>query len=166
MKGVCCQYDLESLSQRMEFLRLFKLLNNTFLEEINRRIRELDLTASQMDVLMSIASHRGAAVNQKDIEGELRLSNPTVTGILKRLESKGFVEREVDEKDRRYKKVRLTPKCEQLGARLHAGAERMMEHTFRGFTSEEFSFLNQMLARLLENCAASTETTTKLEETT
>ncbi len=156
-----------SVNPQMEFLRLFKSIHNVLLEQMNGHIRELDLTISQVNVLVSIASHRGEGVSQREIERELYLSNPTVTGILQRLEAKGFVTRVADEQDRRYKRVRLTARCERLGERIQEKGRKTFEQIFQGFTPEEFSALNQMLERLLRNCeaAAGNRETTQSEET-
>ena len=153
-----------SVNPQMEFLRLFKSIHNVLLEQMNGHIRELDLTISQVNVLVSIASHRGEGVSQREIERELYLSNPTVTGILQRLEAKGFVTRVADEQDKR---VRLTARCERLGERIQEKGRKTFEQIFQGFTPEEFSALNQMLERLLRNCeaAAGNRETTQSEET-
>ena len=79
-------------------------------------------------------------------------SNPTVTGILKRMERKGLITRVVGSRDRRCKEVRLTEKCARLGERLHPKAGTMIDQMFQGFTQEEFDTLNCLLRRLLENC--------------
>ena len=91
-------------------------------------------------------------MNQRDIEEELRLTNPTVTGILKRLERKGFVTRTVGSRDRRYKEVRLTERCALLGESLHPSAQEMLGGMFRGFTQEDFDTLTRLLRQLVENC--------------
>ena len=143
----------ESIQREMEFLRLCKLLHSAMKEKLNWSIRQMgvDLTSAQLDVLICIAQGGGRPVNQKDIEEELKLSNPTVTGILKRMERKGFISRTVGRRDRRYKEVQLTEKCALLGEKLHPSALEHLETMFRGFTREEFETLNQMLRRLLEN---------------
>ncbi len=138
----------------MEFLRLCKQLHNAMREGIDRSLRQMgaDITPSQLDVLICIAQEGGRPMNQKDIEEQLRLSNPTVTGILKRLERKGFVDRAVGSRDRRYKEVCLTEKSSQLGDRLHPSAQVMLGQLFRDFSLQEFDELNRLLRRLLENC--------------
>ena len=143
-----------SVGRKMEFLRLCKALHRAMQDGIERSIRQtgVDLTTSQLDVIICIAQGCGRPVNQRDIEEELHLSNPTVTGILKRMERKGFITRVVGSKDRRYREVRLTEKCVQLGERLHPSAEVMLERMFQGFTPQEFDTLNRMLLRLLDNC--------------
>jgi len=149
--------SMEQLGRQMEFLRLFKLLNSTLRDHIDRNIKALDLTASQLDVLVGIAAHCGRPVNQREIEEELHLSNPTVTGILKRLEAKGFVTRTVRAQDRRFKEVRLTGKCARLAEKLQPEGQLMLRQAFRGFTPEEYDALNRMLERLLENCGRISE---------
>lgn len=143
-----------SVGRKMEFLRLCKALHRAMQDGIERSIRQVgvDLTTSQLDVIISIAQGCGRPVNQRDIEEELRLTNPTVTGILKRLERKGFVTRTVGSRDRRYKEVRLTERCALLGERLHPSAQEMLGGMFQGFTQEEFDTLTQLLRRLVENC--------------
>lgn len=147
-----CWLPMEEMGKQMEFLRLFKLLNSTLRELIDRNVKALELTTSQLDVLICLAEHGGGPVSQREIEEELHLSNPTVTGILKRLEKKGFVSRRVGAQDRRYREVRLTGKCLQLAERLQPQGRTMLLRAFRGFTMEEYDSLNRMLRRLLENC--------------
>ena len=143
-----------SVGRKMEFLRLCKALHRAMQDGIERSIRQtgVDLTTSQLDVLICIAQGCGRPVNQRDIEEELRLTNPTVTGILKRLERKGFVDRAVGSRDRRYKEVCLTEKSSQLGDRLHPSAQVMLGQLFRDFSLQEFDELNRLLRRLVENC--------------
>lgn len=152
MEEGCAGVSMQQVGKQMEFLRLFKLLNSTLREHIDRNIKALELTTSQLDVLVSIAQHCGRPVSQREIEEELHLSNPTVTGILKRLERKGFITRTVGARDRRYREVRLTEKCARLAERLQPEGKLMLMRAFRGFTPEEFDTLNRMLERLLENC--------------
>ena len=143
-----------NVGPRMGFLRLCKALHRSLQDGIDRSLHQMgvDLTTSQLDVLLCIAQGCGRPVNQRDIEEELRLTNPTVTGILKRLERKGFVTRTVGSRDRRYKEVRLTEKCALLGEQLHPSAQEMLGGMFRGFTQEEFDTLNRLLRRLVANC--------------
>lgn len=157
----------ESIQREMEFLRLCKLLHSAMKEKLNWSIRQMgvDLTSAQLDVLICIAGGCGKPVNQRDIEEQLRLSNPTVTGILKRLEKKGFITRTVGERDRRYKEVRLTEKCAVLGDRLHPSAKVLLHQLFAGFTLEEFDDLNRMMKRLVDNCSAGPRADPKKEQT-
>ena len=81
--------EFQSFSQAERIGLLTKSINNAIEKERNRYLAEYDLTAAQSDVLrfVATANARGIEINQVDIEKEFNLSNPTVTGILKRLEA-------------------------------------------------------------------------------
>ena len=69
----------------------FKQIDNIYEKEFNNRLKKLGLTASQCAVLDYLFNSSADEVNQRDIEKALSLKNPTVTGILKRMEENGFV---------------------------------------------------------------------------
>ena len=71
---------------------LIKFLNNSITNEINRNLLKFNLTATQHEVLVYILKNENKRdVFQKDVEKHLKLTNPTITGIIKRLEEKGMI---------------------------------------------------------------------------
>ena len=141
-----------SVNPQMEFLRLFISLHNVLLEQMNGHIRELDLTISQVNVLVSIASHRGEGVSQREIERELYLSNPTVTGILQRLEAKGYLSSEPSTEDRRCKQILVTKRAleanQQVLDHLAASEQRLVSDMSRAEIIQLQSFLDRMIQNL------------------
>lgn len=95
---------------------LLKKINDNFEYNLNIRLSKFDLTLSQGRVLKSIlnANEKNQDIMQKDIEVELKLSNPTVTGIIKRLEAKAYVYREASISDRRSKLLYVTDKAKDV----------------------------------------------------
>ena len=73
-------------------------------KERNRKLKELSLTSSQADVLFYLINNYKNKINQKDIEKTFDLSNPTVHGIVKRLEMKDFIKKTPDSEDARIEK--------------------------------------------------------------
>lgn len=67
---------------------------------------ELDLTYSQYLVMMVLWEQDGVSV--KELGARLYLDSGTLTPLLKRLESKGFVERARSESDERVRVLNLT----------------------------------------------------------
>ena len=57
-------------------------------------------------------------VNQKDIEKALSLKNPTVTGILKRLDEKGFILAVPSNQDKRCKNIYPTEKAYDIQKKM------------------------------------------------
>ena len=66
---------------------------------MNEGLKKYDLTKSQQDVLGYLHFTDKDPVIQRDIEEHFHISNPTVTGILNRLEQKGFIERKLTQKE-------------------------------------------------------------------
>ncbi len=65
-----------------------KFIGKEFEKSKVEHLKEFNLTSSQMNVIMCIARHEKENINQKYLEQKLNLSNATVSGILKRLETK------------------------------------------------------------------------------
>ncbi len=81
-------------------------------KEIVRRYKpfldELDLTYTQYIAMMVLWEHR--SVNVKELGSLLFLDSGTLTPLLKKLESKGYVTRERSEADERVLNVTVTEK--------------------------------------------------------
>lgn len=89
---------------------LIKHLHKLFEQAINKKMVSANITASQMEVLVYVyfKNAEGLEVNQVDIEKNLNLKNPTVTGLISRLEKKGYLKREKSSKGNNYKSVVVT----------------------------------------------------------
>lgn len=113
-----------------------KLISKKMDQHMNEGLKKYDLTKTQQDVLGYLHHTDKKVVIQKDIEEHFHISNPTVTGILNRLEQKGFIERKNDVSDKRVRTIVLTQK-EQL---LHNDIEnqiRSMESKFDSVLGDE-----------------------------
>ena len=85
-------------------------------KEITRRytpiLAPLDLTYPQYLVMMVLWEHQQQSVNQ--IGARLYLDSGTLTPLLKRLQSKGLIERSRSDEDERSVLIRLTEAGQQL----------------------------------------------------
>lgn len=115
--------------QYFEMAQRIKFIHNAFAGNRSRSLEQHDLTFSQMEIMLYLKHHSGKIIYQKEIETASRLTNPTVTGILSRLEEKGMILRQVDEKDRRFRRVELTDKGKDvlkgMGAGFHDTEEKL-----------------------------------------
>lgn len=75
--------------------KLIKITNQMFETYINNNLKKINLTSSQMNILIyiCISYKKSIIVNQINIQDKFNLTNPTVTGILNRLEDKEFIKR-------------------------------------------------------------------------
>ena len=118
---------------------------------MNEGLRKYDLTRSQQEVLGYLHFTDKDPVIQKDIDEHFHISNPTVTGILNRLEQKGFIERKLNPKDKRVRAIVLTQKEQDL----HEDIEnqiRIMESKFENALGiEKQKQLLEILKELAQN---------------
>lgn len=127
------------------------MIHNQFKEQLNRSVEQLDLTTSQIHVLFYLKNNENREVIQKDIEERFNLSNPTVTGIIKRLETKGFIERSVSSKDARSKKITMTEKSYKANEEMKKAMHEANEHLLQGISEEELGILEGCFKRMLHN---------------
>ncbi len=75
---------------------------------LNHHLEELDINASQLHFLFEI-SHQNN-INQEKIASRCNIDKGAVARSIRKLEENGLVKREVDDENRRQKKVSLTSK--------------------------------------------------------
>lgn len=132
---------------------LFKQVNNLYEKELNNRLRELGLTSSQCEVLDFLLQSSKDQVTQRDVERALNLKNPTVTGLLKRLDEKGFILSIPSGKDRRCKNIYLTEKAYDIQKRMEMERKKIDKMLTLGMTKKETEALYKMLNRVIYNMA-------------
>lgn len=130
---------------------LFKQINMQIKKGIDKNLMEYDLTTSQSRVLFFIYFRGEDKTSMKDIEEHMKVTHPTVIGIVKRLEEKGFVTTSSDPEDRRVKLVTITQKTKKMIKKLDQGKGKMDEKLLKGFTEQETKELRRMLSRIEDN---------------
>ena len=142
---------MERRNQPIGFM--VKQINNVFEKDLNERLRTIGITSSQCAVLDYLFHTSKDEVNQRDVERHLSLKNPTVTGILKRLDEKGFILCVPNTADKRKKKIYLTEKAYDIQRRMEADRKKMDKNLTRGMTKKEIAALTRGLEKMLYNIA-------------
>ena len=130
-----------------------KQINNGYEKEFNKRLKTLGITASQCEVLDYLLGCSEEEVTQRDIEKALNLRNPTVTGLLKRLDEKGFILSVPSNKDKRCKNIYPTEKAYDIQRRMEADRKKLDKLLTLGLSKKETAALERMLDKVLYNIA-------------
>ena len=117
---------------------------------MNNALANMELTSSQGRIMGYIARRKTPPCS-RDIEEEFRLTHPTVSGLLSRLEKKGFIEFRPDAADRRCKRIHVLPKGKEYLETMHRTITENEEQLVRGFTDEEKAQFAAFLTRAIEN---------------
>lgn len=140
---------MEELKRNMDIVYIFRL-NNALIKQKNRHMAELDLTSIQADVLMYIlVNFRKREINQLDIQKAFKLTNPTVSGIVDRLEEKGFIKRVRSEKDARFRSLVALPKGIELQETLQRRASAAECYLVRDMSEQEQAEFERLLKTAL-----------------
>ena len=134
-------------SKKHDIVRELKKVQIMIEQNINKILGKYDLTNSQATILGYIykTEKAGIEIQQKDIEEYFYLKNPTVTGILDRLEKKSFVVRKVSDKDRIKRIVTLTASSRKIHDEVSNCINSFMQKVYQGVTKEEKeNFINMI----------------------
>ena len=132
---------------------MIKQINNVYEKDLNERLRMIGITASQCAVLDFLFHTSKEEVSQRDVERALNLKNPTVTGLLKRLDEKGYILCVPNANDKRKKNIYLTEKAYDIQRRMESDRRKLDRELTRGMTKREVAALRKNLEKLLYNIA-------------
>lgn len=115
----------------------------------NQLLTPYDLTSSQFKILMVLYHAPGSSVRQADIEEKFSMTNPTVTGLVQKLEAKGLVRRVPNPEDRRSKVLVLTQSALANKEALLELADSLEQQMTANLTAAECDQLATLLEKLL-----------------
>lgn len=132
----------------------FSIIARAFRGELDRRLREHELTGVQFAVLgqlMDLEREGLEEINQRCLERANHVTHPTMTEIIKRLEKKGYITCTPGNTDKRSKSVRPTEKARSLDSMIEQTDREIMELLCRGLSPEQKAQLSQITGIMIEN---------------
>lgn len=123
---------------------LLKMITDKIKIQADANLAQHDLTLTQSRVLGYLEQNGGIAT-QKEIEGFLQVSHPTVAGIINRMEQNGFVRCRLDPADKRSKIVSQTERAAAVAQDMHATIQTTEQQMLRSLTPEQIEALESAL---------------------
>ena len=130
---------------------IVKQINNVYEKELTSRLKMLGITSSQCAVLNYLFQSNQEEVTQREVEKHLNLKNPTVTGLLKRLDEKGFVLCVQSPTDKRCKNIYLTEKAFDIQKKMESDRKKLDKRLTIGMTKKEVEVFRRGLEKVLYN---------------
>lgn len=141
-----------------------RIINNKFRELWDKNLLKYNLTGVQMEILCYLKCNPDKEIHQREIEYWFQLKNPTVTGILNRLEEKGYIARRRNPADGRYRIIEVTEKGNRVMEDMGEGARNLDERIYACMTDEEQAKLLELLDRILATMTENDGTEEQLEQ--
>ncbi len=134
-----------AISDTMQSLRrIFKAVQN-YSQEISR---EFGITGPQLWAIKTISQNESLSLSE--LGKGMYLHPSTITGLVDRLERKGFVVRKRNQKDRRVIKIQLTAKGATLAKKSPNPIQGKMIHGLRRLKRDELYSIFSSLKKLVE----------------
>ena len=116
----------------------------------NQLLTPYELTGSQFKILMLLYHSPEGSLRQTDIEERFSMTNPTVTGLVQKLETKELVRRVPHPEDGRSKVLVLTERAMAIQEELLALAESLERQMTANLNEAECEELALLLAKMLK----------------
>jgi DNA-binding MarR family transcriptional regulator len=136
--------DFEISETVQSLRRIFKAIQD-YSQEVSN---SFGITGPQLWALKTISHHACLALG--DLSRKMYLHPSTVTGVIDRLEHKGYVARDRDPDDRRVVKVKLTPAGEDLVVKAPNPVQGKMIYGLMKLSEHELNVIYESVKKLAE----------------
>ena len=121
------------------------------LHALGSALADLNLGAAEINVLANLAD-RGA-LNVRELSAETGTRASTLTGVIDRLESRGYLTRELDAADRRSFRLPLTELGQAVAARVRAAVADIERDALTGLSATQIAGFHAVITALQEACS-------------
>ena len=126
-------------------LALHRTTHHT-LHALSSALADLNLTAAEINALANLAE-RGA-LNVRELSAETGTRATTLTGVLDRLENRGYVTRELDATDRRSFRLPLTETGRDVAERVRAAVSDLERDALARLSPTQIAGFHAVVAAL------------------
>ena len=120
-----------------------------------KRLDDFDLKPSQAGILFVLSCN--GKLSQRELAEKIGITPPAMTVALRKMENRGYIKKEPDEKDQRIIRILLTEKGEDCVEDIRAVVDKMEAVLYRNMTQEEKMLLRRLLLQMQENLLDSKE---------
>jgi len=126
-------------------LALHRTTHHT-LHALSSALADLNLTAAEINALANLAE-RGA-LNVRELSAETGTRATTLTGVLDRLENRGYLTRELDATDRRSFRLPLTEAGRDVAERVRAAVSELERDALARLSPTQVAGFHAIVAAL------------------
>jgi len=117
------------------FMKEISAISRYWYSYTHRNLKTLDIAGSEHSIIMTLAMNE--SMNQDALSDSLSLDKGTIAKALVKLEGKGFVEREVNEDNRREKIVSLTEYGKEEVGKVFGVSEKWKQEVLEGISEQD-----------------------------
>ena len=127
------------------FIFLISKLHQKLLTNLQKSFLENGIEVTPIQVMLLFFLQQSNALSLTQISQGLMLENPTVTGLIDRLEKSGYVKRSDHPNDRRVYLVHLTEKGNKIAKKALPIVKKLNEQIKDGYSKGEIEDFKKIL---------------------
>ncbi|WP_111497103.1 MULTISPECIES: transcriptional regulator SlyA [Marinobacter] len=135
---------------RDQFPFAFARVTRRWRKLMDERLKDLGVTQARWTTMVYLQKG-GEGLTQRELANLMAIENPTLVRLLDSLESQGLIERRPCQKDRRARRLHLTPAGEDFMEDLNNRAEQLREDMLEGLTDEDLEHTIRIFDRIMAN---------------
>ena len=117
---------------------------------LDERLKDLNVTQARWSTMLYL-QRGGEGLTQRELASLMAIENPTLVRLLDSLENQKLVERRPCEKDRRARRLHLTPDGENFMGELNARAAQLRNELLQGVDDADIEAASRVIHKILEN---------------
>lgn len=137
--------------ENIEISVLIKMSSLILDKHANQLLAPYDLTGSQFRILMLLYQSPLGNIRQIDIENEFLMTNPTVTGLVQKLEQKELIQRIPNAEDKRSKLLVLTERAMKMKEEILRLSDDLERQMTVNLSQKECAKLRELLTKILNS---------------
>ncbi len=122
-----------------------------FKRALSALFRSYQLSFPQYNILRVLDASTDGRSRITEVSRIMLVPGANITGLAKRLEKSGFIQRKSDPKDERVTLLEITPPGKKSLAEIEMKRDQLLEKMLKGFLAKEKKELLDMVRRLLRN---------------
>ncbi len=135
--------------KEMSIITVINQITHMEMRSASQLFKKYDLKPWQAGILFTL--HHNSGLSQRELAKKMRLTPPTITSGIQKMEKKGLIERRMDEQDQRIMRLYLTEQAESCVEQTQGVVRQMEEMLIQGFTLEEKILLKRFLLQMRDN---------------
>lgn len=116
---------------------------------LQARPNEISISRSQGHLLRELSENDG--LTQKELSAQLQIRPASLGELVKKLEQNGYVQRCVNENDKRISNVYMTEEGRKIVSEVEQARKMMVDSIFSSLSEEEQSQLSGLIGKLIDS---------------
>lgn len=149
-------YEVDMENTEVKVIRELQKIRKGYDSYLNLVATNENLTKIEVAIL-GFLSNNSEFNTARDIEDILDLKKSNISVAIDNLASRGFIEKNSDEVDRRITRLSLSSKSGQIVEKIKSQQESFCMQIFKGISSEEIELYLKTVKKIIENISQGIE---------